>query len=122
MAALLVCSNYGGKSVHVAAPGSGILSTASSRLYSGQLYQLDTGTSMAAPFVSGAAALALAASGGTLTNAQVRWLRWRVQLGVGRDVNIDTTEAAWCAGGGAADFDLQATAWDQRQGRVKRRD
>lgn len=29
------------------------------------------GTSMAAPYVSGAAALAIAASGGTLTNAQV---------------------------------------------------
>ena len=32
---------------------------------------LPAGTSMAAPYVSGAAALAIAASGGTLTNAQV---------------------------------------------------
>ena len=64
-------SNYGAKSVQLAAPGTGILATSPCDFYTGQLYQLVTGTSMAAPFVSGAAALALAASGGTLTNVQL---------------------------------------------------
>lgn len=53
-------SNYGATSVHLAAPGSAILSTMPSAAY-GVLQ----GTSMAAPHVSGAAALTLAACSAT---------------------------------------------------------
>lgn len=72
LAPSLRCSNYGGTTVQLAAPGTNILSTWFSREYAGQFYAIRTGTSMAAPYVSGAAALAMAASGGHLTNKQVR--------------------------------------------------
>lgn len=49
-------SNYGATTVHLAAPGVGILST-----QQGARYQYMSGTSMAAPHVSGALALAWAA-------------------------------------------------------------
>jgi subtilisin family serine protease len=57
----------------VAAPGTQILSTWIYPSWNGgtQYYTRLTGTSMAAPHVAGAAALAIAASGGTLSNAQV---------------------------------------------------
>lgn len=54
--ALAKFSNYGAKSVNIAAPGQDILTTAL-----GNDYQLRSGTSMAAPVVSGVAALALSA-------------------------------------------------------------
>ena len=48
-------SNYGVKSVHLAAPGKDILST-----WLGDAYEEHSGTSMATPVVAGVAALALA--------------------------------------------------------------
>ena len=53
--ALASFSNYGEKSVHIAAPGKDILTTAL-----GNDYEQRSGTSMAAPVVAGVAALALA--------------------------------------------------------------
>lgn len=53
---LATFSNYGLKSVHLAAPGKDILTTAL-----GNEYELRSGSSMAAPVVAGVAALALSA-------------------------------------------------------------
>ncbi len=59
-------SNYGATSVDIAAPGSSILST-----YPGNNYNTISGTSMATPHVSGAAALLLA-NDPTLTATQLK--------------------------------------------------
>jgi subtilisin family serine protease len=49
-------SNFGAGTVHLGAPGVDVLST-----FRGQFYTRQTGTSAAAPMVSGAAALILSA-------------------------------------------------------------
>lgn len=59
-------SNYGASTVDVAAPGSSILSTTP-----GNRYQYMSGTSMAAPLVTGTAALMLAANP-SLTTSQLK--------------------------------------------------
>jgi len=60
-------SNYSSKLVHIAAPGDEILSTVSAP----RLYEYHSGTSMAAPFVTGVAALVWSKSP-SLTAEQVR--------------------------------------------------
>lgn len=59
-------SNFGAKTVHIAAPGKDILST-----WLNEQYREASGTSMATPYVSGAAALVLA-SEPNLTVAKLR--------------------------------------------------
>ncbi len=66
--ALSSFSHFGQKSVHIGAPGTGILSTTANNTYS-----VFNGTSMASPHVAGAAALLLAANP-NLTVKQLRSL------------------------------------------------
>jgi subtilisin family serine protease len=67
------CSNFGATTVHVAAPGTSIVSTSLFPDWNNksEYYVRKTGTSMAAPCVASAAALAIAISRGVLTNVQV---------------------------------------------------
>lgn len=70
-------SNYGRSTVHVASPGVGILSTVP-----GNSFRYMSGTSMAAPFVAGIAALALREAS-HLSGYQVRQLMLDSSSGVG---------------------------------------
>ena len=67
---LSIFSNYGG-SVDIAAPGENVLTTASLYLYDYVPYAYDSGTSFAAPYVTGAAAL-LKGNFPTATTAQIK--------------------------------------------------
>jgi subtilisin family serine protease len=62
-------SNYGARTVHIAAPGAEILST-----WPGNQYEEHSGTSMATPEVAGVAALVLAAN----PNMSMKELRARL--------------------------------------------
>ncbi|MFL6227633.1 MAG: S8 family serine peptidase [Pyrinomonadaceae bacterium] len=68
-------SNYGARTVHIAAPGAEILST-----WPGNQYEEHSGTSMATPEVAGVAALVLAAN----PNMSMKELRERLLSSVDR--------------------------------------
>jgi subtilisin family serine protease len=80
-------SNYGVKTVHIAAPGREILST-----WLGDEYREASGTSMAAPHVSGVAALILASE----PNLSVAKLRERI---LGTVDKIDSLQGKISSGG-----------------------
>ncbi|MBA2339790.1 MAG: S8 family serine peptidase [Pyrinomonadaceae bacterium] len=80
-------SNYGAKTVHVAAPGAEILST-----WLGNAYEEHSGTSMATPEVSGIAALVLA----TNENFTVTELRERLLNSVDK---LDSLKGKTVSGG-----------------------
>ncbi|HEX8180472.1 MAG TPA: S8 family serine peptidase, partial [Pyrinomonadaceae bacterium] len=73
-------SNWGVKSVHVAAPGAEILST-----WPGNQYEEHSGTSMATPEVSGVAALVLALN----PQMQLKELRERLLASVDKLPALD---------------------------------
>ena len=80
-------SNYGVKSVHVAAPGKEILST-----WLGGAYEEHSGTSMATPFVAGVAGLVLSVE----PNLSVKELRERLLNTVDR---LDSLQGKLVTGG-----------------------
>ena len=80
-------SNYGEKSVHVAAPGKEILST-----WLGKAYEEHSGTSMATPFVAGVAGLVLSVE----PNLSVKELRERLFTTVDR---LDSLQGKVVTGG-----------------------
>ncbi len=80
-------SNYGAKSVHVAAPGKEILST-----WLGGAYEEHSGTSMATPFVAGVAGLILSVE----PNLTVKELRERLLGTVDR---LDSLQGKVVTGG-----------------------
>lgn len=77
-------SNYGASTVHLASPGSGIYST-----FLGGTYTNMSGTSMAAPFVSGVAAL-IAREKPTMNGHQIRELLLDSSVSVTTNVNGNT--------------------------------
>ena len=80
-------SNYGAKSVHVAAPGKEILST-----WLGGAYEEHSGTSMATPFVAGVAGLVLSVE----PNLSVKELRGRL---LGTVDKLDSLQGKVVTGG-----------------------
>lgn len=80
-------SNYGAKTVHVAAPGREIVST-----WLGNAYREASGTSMATPYVSGVAALIIASE----PNISVEKLRERIIKSVDK---IDSLNGKTVSGG-----------------------
>lgn len=96
-------SNFGPRSVHLSAPGSGIYST----FMAGDSYAMLSGTSMAAPHVSGAAALLLSKRP-SLTLSQLRALllssvdavpAWQSRTTTGGRLNVGKAIAFLDAGG-----------------------
>jgi subtilisin family serine protease len=77
-------SNYGSKSVHFSSPGSGIYST-----FLGGTYTTMSGTSMAAPFVSGVAAL-IAREKPAMNGYQIRELVLASSVSVSTNVSGNT--------------------------------
>lgn len=78
-------SNFGVKTVHIAAPGREILST-----WLGDAYREASGTSMAAPYVSGVAALILASE----PNLSVAKLRERILGSVDKIPSLESKVAS----------------------------
>lgn len=103
-------SNWGATTVHLGAPGSNIGST-----WPGGGYVYSSGTSMAAPHVSGAAALVLSVCNLTTTQLKSNLLSTVDPVAAlapititGGRLNVHAALLA-CAGGGDPDFTLTAT-------------